>query len=638
MEEKETLNTKETEVENNKVSEDNANSISATTKKKKKKKRVNKLRNQKVSSSFEKANKKLTSRINNLKKKDKNSGEIYSALKNGSNQFLRMNRVENSNFDLTWMKRIEQTIPALDEIIRNPKINTKNVSNVVPIELARKTNSESIQHLSTHSQFVKEINEDGEVIPSKILNIEAEDNYITYENKFIATLIRRLLLFVEKRYEYIEKYSPMKDYEILYVKNRSVINGVEYIIESKVIAAKESESSNDKLIASEEFGKRIATIRKYVKYFYSSPFMKMFKNEKNVRAPILQTNIIRKNPRYRKCYELYKFIERYDKLGVNFVIKEDYKDFSDKDKIEMYNLSLANVLTLKGSDTNHKIKSTKKVKSPKILKSMDDDIFTFYPLGTDPEFIRIDEEYLNYKELNTKDLKKKPDDLERKFKIGNYLKKGKNDVEKKRREELLKRKKKENVQFEKEQKRLLAEQEKEMARRAAEERKAQERARQAELEKARQYVRDEAKKQNAEMADELSELEKARLEALKQAEADAKENEANVQDTPVVEEPTPVEEVAPVVEEPLETEVAPIEEETSVEETIEEPTPTVEPTPKVEEVKKHTVKTVVNNYYNGVKADEKVIEKEETGEEDKNKVVNNFVNNFYIKPKKKENK
>ena len=615
--------TKVNEIESsNEVSnENNTNSILDTKKTKKKKKRVNKLRNQKIESSFQKANKKLTTRINNLKKKDKNSYDIYSALKNGSNQFLRMNRVENSNFDLTWIKKIEDCIPALDEIIRNPKITTKSVSNVVPIELARKTNSESIQHLSTHSQFVKEINDEGEVIPSKILNIVAEDNYITYENKFIATLIRRLLLFVEKRYEYIEKYSPMKDYEILYVKNRSVINGVEYIVESKVIAAKESESSNDKLIASQEFAKRIAVIRKYVKYFYSSSFMKMFKNEKNVRAPIIQTNIIRKNPRYRKCYELFKFIERYDKLGVNFVIKEDYKDFSEKDKIEMYNLSLANVLTLKSSDTNHKIKSNKKVKSPKILKSMDDDIFTFYPLGTDPEFIRIDEDYLNYKETNTKDLKKNPDDLERKFKIGNYLKKGKNDVEKKRREELLKRKKKENIQFEKEQKRLLAEQEKEMARREAEERKAIEKARQAELEKAREYVRNEAKKQNEEMGGNLDELEKARLELAKQAELDAKVDEEPIEEASR-EEPTPKEE--------------PVTEDIVVEETPREE-PVIEETPKPVEIKKHIVKTVVNNYYNGVKSEEKVVEEEKEGEDNNpNQVVNNFVNNYYIKPKKKD--
>ncbi len=501
--------------------------------KKPKKKRVNRLKNQKTQSSFEKASKKLQTRFNNLTRKDENAKDILNCLKTGSNSFLRVSRTENTAFDMSWIKEIEKAIPSIDEIIKNPRINTKNVTNVVPIELAKKTNSESIQHLATHSQYVKEIDENGDVIPSKILNIEAEDNYLTYENKFIATLIRRLVIFVEKRYEYIVKYSPLKDYDIMYVKNRSIINGVEYIVESKVIASKISESQSDKNISGHEFVKKVNLIRKYIKYFYASSFMKKFKNEKNVRSPIIQTNIIRKNPRYRKCYELYKFIERYDKLGVNFLIKEDYKDFDEKTKKEMYNLTLANVLTLKGNDAKYKIKSKKKIKKPKVLTTVDDDVFTFYPLGEDPEFIRVDEKYLDYKSANTETLKKKPKMPERKFAIGNYLKKGKVDKDKKRRDELLKRKKAEAIQFEKEQKLLLAEQEKEIARQKALLEKEEERRRQDELEKARVYVKEEANKYANELESILEEERKKLIEeSLKNQEnlENAESNQDNLED------------------------------------------------------------------------------------------------------------
>jgi len=504
--------------------------------KKPKKKRVNRLKNQKTQSSFEKASKKLQTRFNNLTRKDENAKDILNCLKTGSNSFLRVSRTENTAFDMSWIKEIEKAIPSIDEIIKNPRINTKNVTNVVPIELAKKTNSESIQHLATHSQYVKEIDENGDVIPSKILNIEAEDNYLTYENKFIATLIRRLVIFVEKRYEYIVKYSPLKDYDIMYVKNRSVINGVEYIVESKVIASKISESQSDKNISGHEFVKKVNLIRKYIKYFYASSFMKKFKNEKNVRSPIIQTNIIRKNPRYRKCYELYKFIERYDKLGVNFLIKEDYKDFDEKTKKEMYNLTLANVLTLKGNDAKYKIKSKKKIKKPKVLTTVDDDVFTFYPIGEDPEFIRVDEKYLDYKSANTETLKKKPKMPERKFAIGNYLKKGKVDKDKKRRDELLKRKKAEAIQFEKEQKLLLAEQEKEIARQKALLEKEEERRRQDELEKARVYVKEEANKYANELESILEEERKKLIEeSLKNQENfdNAESNQDNLEDVVV---------------------------------------------------------------------------------------------------------
>lgn len=477
----------------------------------KSKKKTTKNRNIKLDisspSSFQKVNKLLTTRVNNLKKKNKETKLIYEGLENGSNSFLRVKRTENTNFDLTWIKMIEDAIPALDEIIKNPRINTKNVSNIVPVELAKKTNSESIRHLSSHSQFVKEIDSKGNVIPNKILNIETEDNYLTYENKFIATLIRRLVLFVEKRYEYIEKYSPLRDYEVLYVKNKSIINGIEYNVETKVISSKISENTSDKEVASNTFMKKIAFIRKYVKYFYSSQFMKMFKNEKNVRSPILQTNIIRKNPRYRKCYELYRFIETYDKLGVNFLIKETF-DKPSKDLEEKYkNLALMNVLALEGSEAKIPLKKREVKKNTRILKSIDDDIFTFYPVGSDPEFIRVDDEYLNYKSGKVSNLKKKPKKLERKYDIGKYLNKGKIDKDKARREELLKRKKLEALQFEKEQKELKIKEEKERERIRLLKLKEEEKRRLDELEKARAYVKESASidlKNNDDLNENLS--------------------------------------------------------------------------------------------------------------------------------------
>ena len=229
-------------------------------------------------SKFQKANEMIQSRLDKTIKNRKTVGKISSDLKEGRNMYLRFNRTEKSSYDMTWVKRIEDAIPSIDEIIKNPKITTKTVTNVVPIELAKKTTSESIQHLATHSQYVKDIDKDGNVIPSKILNISAEDEIVTYENKFIATLIRKLVIFIEKRYEYILKYAPLRDYEVLYVRNHSIINGVDYEIESKVIAQRESETTNSE-VNNEDFLRRVRFIRKYAYYFYTSPFMKSFKSE-----------------------------------------------------------------------------------------------------------------------------------------------------------------------------------------------------------------------------------------------------------------------------------------------------------------------------------------------------------------------
>lgn len=66
---------------------------------------------------------------------------------------------------------------------------------VVAMEKAKKVDSESIRHLASHTQYIRDINEQNEVIPSKILSTYAEDNIGIYENRFIKSLINRVIVF-----------------------------------------------------------------------------------------------------------------------------------------------------------------------------------------------------------------------------------------------------------------------------------------------------------------------------------------------------------------------------------------------------------------------------------------------------------
>ena len=160
--------------------------------------------------------------------------DILDSLSNGKNSYLRLDRLESSSFDKSWIEEIEGVIFDLGEIISNPRQNTKVEGNLVPVELARKTNAESVQHLASHTQYVKEIDDYGNVIPSKILSMVADDDIRTYENRFIATFVRRLVLFVEKRYEFVSKFAELHDDEVLYFKNKSFVDGATVEIETKI--------------------------------------------------------------------------------------------------------------------------------------------------------------------------------------------------------------------------------------------------------------------------------------------------------------------------------------------------------------------------------------------------------------------
>ena len=59
--------------------------------------------------------------------------DILTSLSNGKNTYMRMDRLESSSFDSSWIEVIEDVIFDLGQIISNPKQVTKTEGNIVPI-------------------------------------------------------------------------------------------------------------------------------------------------------------------------------------------------------------------------------------------------------------------------------------------------------------------------------------------------------------------------------------------------------------------------------------------------------------------------------------------------------------------------
>ena len=510
----------------------------------------------------------------NTIKKDKFAADLFAAFEAGKNSYMRIDRLESSNFDMTWIKAIEDCIYELGEIVANPKEVTKTVTGIVPVELARKTGAESVQHLASHTQYIKEITEDGDVVPNKILNIGSEEDIHTYENRFIATLIRRLVLFIEKRYEFIRNFSTLHDEEILFFKSKAIVDGAEVEIETKVKVR--SESDSDAANKSNAYVNRILKLREYIMYFYGSKFMKELKTERDVRNPIVMTNILRKNPKYHKCYELYRFIEKYDKLGVSYKLDEDASIFSAEELSELNTVMFTNYLALKARDRSKTTKGFSRTYKPRILTSIDDEEFIYGDLLRGPiEFVRIDEGYQQYLDEQLKqDLPPHPTNLEKEYyeeeiTAKNTRKSGKAAIDK-----LVKRKKKAKADFERQARDIIAQREREEQERIDREAEANRREEERKIEEVRQALIRDALFGN----DANTEIEEGSSTPL----------EVEIP----VEEPTeePVEEEVVPVEEPQEPEELPetLEEEQSEESVIDEPE-TVEEVPQEEPVPEEVV-------------------------------------------------
>ena len=500
---------------------------------------------------------KYLSRMSTIKK-DKYAAELFAALESGKNSYMRIDRLESSSFDMTWIKAIENCIYDIGEIVANPKEVTKTVTGIVPVELARKTGAESVQHLASHTQYIKEITEEGDVVPNKILNIGSEEDIHTYENRFIATLIRRLVLFIEKRYEFVKDFATLHDEEILYYKTKAIVDGSEVEIETKVKV--KSESDSEAAVTSNSYVARIVKLREYVKYFYGSKFMKELKTERDVRNPIVMTNILRKNPKYHKCYELFRFIEKYDKLGVSYKLDEDASLFNDSELAELNTVMLTNYLALKARDRSKQTKGFSRVYKPRILTSIDDEQFIYGDLLRGPiEFLRVDQDYQDYlDEQIKKDLPTHPTKIEKDYYAEEIEAKNTRKAEKAALEKLAKRKKKEQAEFDRRAKEIAAQREKEEAERLAREAEAARKEEERKIEEVRQALVRDALFGN----DTNPESEEGQSPVL--------EDEQPIIEEPVIEEESPIEEE--VIEETPVEEIPQEEVQETEEPVAEEPT------------------------------------------------------------------
>ena len=99
-----------------------------------------------------------------------------------------------------WIDQVLFTAPYIEKALRNPNKQIITEEEVVKIELIKKVTVESIKHLSKNTNLISEFDEKTQdVKPSKILNAYKEESFLTYENRFLYTLIKLIDDFIYLR-------------------------------------------------------------------------------------------------------------------------------------------------------------------------------------------------------------------------------------------------------------------------------------------------------------------------------------------------------------------------------------------------------------------------------------------------------
>lgn len=245
---------------------------------------------------------------------DKYYQYFYNLLETGNNYCSFYNTKLVKDIDEEWVNAIEEAIPSLQRVVMNPRKFIEEEREVVNIAMARNISPESIQHLLQHSNMIDKINDDGTVIPNRILNVFKEESLNTYENRFVCTLILELQRFINKRFNVI--FDSSKDERGTFFEMESLLDNYTETISYKLeIKIREKQTDVDNEEENMGIFNRISKIHRQINDLASGGFMVEMRKFPPVRHPIVKTNAIGKNLHYKACHKLWNYIHSYDRVG-----------------------------------------------------------------------------------------------------------------------------------------------------------------------------------------------------------------------------------------------------------------------------------------------------------------------------------
>ena len=237
-------------------------------------------------------------------------------------------RLHEKVIDMEWVTEIEETLPYIEKAIDEQRRFIIENNEVYRIDKAKIINKDSVKHLIQHTNFIDNIDDMGKVTPNRVLTIEREDSFETYENRFLITLIENALNFVADKYRKMidaptDTFNKVEMERDLMMNNQRVTFKMEYSNE-----VKDAEAS---LLDVKDYEKlsdfdRVRRIREKLNSFLNTDMMMALRKCIRVKPPINRTNLMTKNPNYKAGLDLFTYLGAYNKPGYEIV----GRDFSGK--------------------------------------------------------------------------------------------------------------------------------------------------------------------------------------------------------------------------------------------------------------------------------------------------------------------
>ena len=224
--------------------------------------------------------------------------------------------------DKEWIEKIEFYLPFISAAINEGRRFILNTGETKDIEKIKRVTKDSIVDLAKHSNNIRTINEvTREVEPRKLYIIEKNDDFGLYENRFLVYLILMLNSFVQIRMDKINEARSLVEIETKL--NNNVIFFKDSI--SYSINVSDIRHTNDKIDdndANKDLLNRLNAIASTIEQFMKSELISIVAKLPLLQEPIQKNNVLKNDPNFVKCYELYEYLKNYTKDGIEINKKE----------------------------------------------------------------------------------------------------------------------------------------------------------------------------------------------------------------------------------------------------------------------------------------------------------------------------
>ena len=282
------------------------------------------------------------------------TSEISEKFYNNLKKNVRIEKsTDGSVLELDWIDEIERAVPYIDNIFENPKRFIVSEEEILNIEKSKKVGVATVKHLSKHTNFISEFDEEtNDIKPSKLLNELKEETFNTYENRFIYTLVDLMDSFIRHMEEKINdmNYQKKNTFES---NSETNVAGEDIKCAIKMTASKKIDS----LDGDDDFNYRLSVIKSNINAWRQTGVYKSLKKEKvpKVTNPLNRTNVLKKNPNFKIAASLWDFLNTYrEQEQENDKAPETTNSLAPNLQGIIDNSSLMYYLIMKMASTNNK--------------------------------------------------------------------------------------------------------------------------------------------------------------------------------------------------------------------------------------------------------------------------------------------